>query len=99
MISKKRLLDKGELLVRDASGMTVPAKASGQRDLYLRLLPSAIERLFVLRGGALHRWAPQKGLGKARLKLLPAAADAQADEEAEPEADEHRRPAHPMPRC
>ena len=85
----RALLDKGELLVRDASDMTVPAKASGQRDLYLRLLPEAIERLFVLRGGALHRWAPQKGLGKARLKLLPAAADAQADEEAEPQADEH----------
>lgn len=84
----RTLLDKGELLVRDASGMTVPAKASGQRDLYLRLLPEAVERLFVLRGGALHRWLPQKGLGKARLKLLPAAADTQADEDAEPEVEE-----------
>lgn len=85
----RALLDKGDLLVRDASGMTVPAKASGQRDLHLRLLPEAVDRLFVLRDGALHRWAPQKGLGKAQLQLLPAAGDAQADDEAEVETDEH----------
>lgn len=85
----RTLLDKGDLLVRDASGMTVPAKASGQSDLYFRLLPRAIERLFVLRDDALHRWTPQKGLGKARLKLLPAAAKVQADEDAELDADEH----------
>lgn len=81
-------LEKGDLLVRDASGMTVRAKASGQRDLYVRLLPEAIERLFVLREGVLHRWAPKKGLGRAGLKLLPAAGEPQADEEAEVEADE-----------
>lgn len=85
----RALLEKGELLVRDANGMTVHAKASGQRDLYFRLLPEAIERLFVLRDETLHRWAPQKGLGKAPLKLLPAEGDAQADEEAEVETDEH----------
>lgn len=89
----RALLDKGELLVRDTSGMTVPAKTSGQRDLLLRLLPEAIERLFVLRGGALHRWLPQKGLGKARLKLLPAAADTQVDEETESEVEEQDAPA------
>lgn len=89
----RTMLDKGELLVRDASGMTVPAKVSGLRDLYLRLLPEAVERLFVLRDGALHRWLPQKGLGKARLSLLSVPADIQIDEEAEPEADEHDAPA------
>lgn len=81
-------LEKGELRVRDADGMVLYAKASSQRDLYFRLLPEAIEQLFVLRDGALRRWAPQKGLGKARFKLLPTSGDAQTDEEAEvlPEA-------------
>lgn len=83
------LLEKGELLARDANGMNVPAKASGQRDLYVRLLPEATERLFVLRDGALHRWVPQKGLGKAQFKLLPTAGDTQADEAIEVETDEH----------
>jgi hypothetical protein len=39
----RTLLDKGDLLVRDASGMTVPAKASGQRDLY-RTLSAAVSK-------------------------------------------------------
>lgn len=84
----RAMLDKGELLVRDAAGTTVSAKSSGQRDLYLRLLPEAIERLFILRAGALHRWLPQKGLGKVRLKLISGVTDPQVEELIEPEVEE-----------
>ena len=72
----RALLGRGELLVRDASNLTVPAKASGQRDLYLRLLPEAVERPLVLRDGRLHSWVPEKGLGSARLKPLDSSLDA-----------------------
>lgn len=83
------LLDKGEVLVRDAKGLTVPARASSAADLYLRLLPEAVERIYVVRDGALRPLSVQRGLGKERLELLPSAAK---DLDDEPSADDAEPP-------
>ena len=78
-------LNKGELLARDAAGGVCPAKASSINDLYLRLLPEAIERPYVL--GADSKLRPlsiMRGLGRERLDLEPdaqtQAGQAQDDE-------------------
>ncbi len=80
----RALMDQGQVLVRDASGKTVPAKASDASDLYFRLMPEATDKLYVLRDGALRPLNLQRGLGKERLNLLPTAAG-NADEDADAE--------------
>ncbi|MEP7311637.1 MAG: ATP-binding domain-containing protein [Pseudomonadota bacterium] len=69
-------LERGELLVRDnASGFTVHARASGTDDLYLRLLPESVGKLFVLRQGALRPFALRRGLGRVGVALRRSAAE------------------------
>lgn len=75
----RALLAQGLVLVRDASDLTVPAKLSDASDLYLRLLPEATERLYVLRDGALRPLSLSRGLGRARLTLAPKPLDSAAD--------------------
>jgi hypothetical protein len=79
----RALLDQGLVLVRDTSGLTVPAKPSDATDLYLRLLPEATERLYVLRDGTLRRLSLSRGLGRARLTLAPKPPDSPAGGEGE----------------
>lgn len=79
----RALLDQGQVLVRDPNGLTVPAKASDATDLYLRLLPEATERLYVLRDGALRKLSLSRGLGKARLTLTPKPLDSPTESEDE----------------
>jgi hypothetical protein len=85
-------LDKGDVVVRDAKGLTVPARASSAADLYLRLLPEAVEKIYAVRDGALRPLSVQRGLGKERLELLPTAANGLDDE---PGVDEAERGAEP----
>jgi hypothetical protein len=83
----RTLMDQGQVLVRDAGGKTVPAKASDVSDLYFRLMPEATEKLYVLRDGALRPLNLQRGLGKERLNLSPTAAGG-ADDEADADEQE-----------
>lgn len=86
----RKLLEQGKVLVRDASGLTTLAKASGTNDLFFRLMPEATEKLYVMRGGALRPLGLQRGLGKERLELQPSAAAAAAAvaKEEEPDLDD-----------
>ena len=80
----RTLMEQGQVRVRDVTGKTVLAKASDASDLYLRLLPEATDKLYVLRDGALRPLNLQRGLGKERLTLIPAATS-NADEESDPD--------------
>ena len=79
----RALLEQGTVAVRDPTGLTVLAKPSDVQDLYLRLLPEATDRPFVLRDGKLRRLDLNRGLGKARLALVPRAAAVSDEEGAE----------------
>jgi hypothetical protein len=74
-------LAAGNVVVKDASGQAFLAVASNAQDLSLKLLPEAIERLFVLRGGKL--WpAVHRGLGRVKFELLkPQIKEANEDDE------------------
>lgn len=76
----RALMDQGQLLVRDASRKTVPARASDASDLYFRLMPEATEKLYALREGALRPLNLQRGLGKERLDLSPTAGGSSDDD-------------------
>lgn len=78
----RALLEQGLVAVRDPAGLTVRAKPSDAQDLYLRLLPEATDRLYILRDGRLRPLGLSRGLGKAQLTLAPKAAFA-SDEETE----------------
>lgn len=77
----RNLLEQGKLLVRDALGRTLPAKMSNTLDLYLRLLPEAIEKPYVLSENALRPLKVARGLGKERLELLPTSFSIELHEE------------------
>lgn len=77
----RTLLSQGQVRVRDAAGLTLPARAADVEDLYLRLLPEATDRLYILgEGQKLQRLRLERGWGKARLNLVPGPAGGNADE-------------------
>lgn len=77
----RQQLDQGLVSVKDADGLTVPARPSDVENLYLRLLPEATESLYVLRDGALRRMVPRRGLGRALFALQPAPGASQGANE------------------
>ncbi len=52
-------------------------------DLSLKLLPEAIEKLYVLRGGRLRPLVLHRGLGRYKFELLKPAIEEPDEEEAE----------------
>ena len=83
----RTLLAQGMVRVRDPSGLTLPARASGVEDLYLRLLPEATDRPFFQRDRKLSPVKVARGWGRARLKLAPKAMVNNAEVTEEEEAD------------
>ncbi|WP_295450774.1 ATP-binding domain-containing protein [uncultured Thiodictyon sp.] len=79
----RALLEQGSIVVRDPTGITVPARLSDVQDLYLRLLPEATDRLYVLRDGKLRPLGLSRGLGKRQLTLVPKAAATSNEEHLE----------------
>jgi hypothetical protein len=67
----KTALEQGQLYLKDVAGHVLPAIASGVDHLYLRLLPEATERIYVLDGKALRPLSIHRGLGRERLDLVP----------------------------
>lgn len=95
-------LAQGTCLIRDAQGRTVRGRLSDANDLFMRLLPEAVDRLYVERQGGLAVLKVHRGLGRERLELDPAllatakkkveaeGADAEGDEEPDDEAQKFR---------
>lgn len=77
------LLLAGKVAVKDAGGLTLRAVASNAMDLSLKLLPEAIEKLYVLRGGRLRPLVLHRGLGRYKFELLKPAIEEPDEEEAE----------------
>jgi hypothetical protein len=65
-------LVQGTCVVRDALGRTVRGRLSDANDLFMRLLPEAVDKLYVEREGGLALLKVHRGLGRERLELDPA---------------------------
>lgn len=93
-------LAQGTCLIRDAQGRTVRGRLSDANDLFMRLLPEAVDKLYVEREGGLAVLKVHRGLGRERLELDPAllatakkkaeGADAEGEEDSEDEAQKFR---------
>lgn len=81
----KEQLDAGQILVRDSSGQNFRGVVSDVGHLFLRLLPEATDRIYVLQDGALRRLPREVGWGRVKLKLL--AVEAERTDEEDPEED------------
>jgi formate dehydrogenase maturation protein FdhE len=64
------LLAAGQVAVQDASGQAFPATSADAKTLALKILPEALDRLYVLRGGKLRPLAIQRGLGRLKFELI-----------------------------
>ena len=67
----RELMSAGKIVVREPSERNVHAVLSDVNHLYLRLLPEATERIYVLAGNELRRLPLEMGLGRIRLPLIP----------------------------
>lgn len=94
-------LAQGTCLIRDSQGRTVRGRLSDANDLFMRLLPEAVDKLYVEREGGLAVLKVHRGLGRERLELDPAllatakkaeaeGADAEGEEDSEDEAQKFR---------
>lgn len=70
-----------KVAVKDASEQAFRAVASSAMDLSLKLLPEAIQKLYVLRDGKLRPLALHRGLGRRKFELLKPAME-EPDEDA-----------------
>jgi hypothetical protein len=75
----------GQIVVRESSGKNVLAVASDINHLFIRLLPEATERIYVLTGGELRRLPSEHGWGRIKLAVIPVES---SKSEAEPEDEE-----------
>ncbi len=66
------LIGAGKLIVRELSGKLFRALPSDINHLFIRLVPEATERIYVLVGEELKRLPIEKGWGRVRLPLIPA---------------------------
>lgn len=66
----RELLVSGKLAVKGADGQIFRAVASDLKDISFKLLPEAIDRLYVMRDGKLHQLRLHRGLGRVRFELL-----------------------------
>lgn len=73
-------LEAGQVVVQDPTGQTFSAQTSSASDLFLRLLPEAVEKLYVFNGKDLRSLSLQRGLGRERLELTPTATEGKSDE-------------------
>lgn len=83
----KAQLDSGQVIVRDAAGQNFRGVASGVAHLFLRLLPEATDRIYVLAEGALRRLPREVGWGRVKLKLAPTEGTHVEDDEAEEDGE------------
>jgi hypothetical protein len=83
----RALLASGQVIVRDASGAHVRGIASDVGHLFLRLLPEATDRIYVIANGALKRLTVDRGWGRVKLQLLPVETSKLEEEEVDDDAD------------
>lgn len=88
-------LDASQVLIRDASGQNFRGVASDVGHLFLRLLPEATDRIYVLQDGALRRLPREVGWGRVKLKLMAAEAERTDEDEAEEDGDAIQEPQQP----
>ena len=77
-------MSAGNIIVRENSDRNVYAVLSDINSLYLRLLPEATDRLYILSGNDLRRLLMERGLGRVKFPLAPASgvkADAEFEED------------------
>jgi hypothetical protein len=79
------MMTAGQIVVRESSGKNVHAVASDINHLFIRLLPEATERIYVLTGGELRRLPSEQGWGRIKLAVTPGES---SKSEAEPDDDE-----------
>lgn len=94
------LLERGSLLARDSDGRVFKAKKSDEDDLYLRLMPEATEKLYVLSDGRLRPLGVKRGLGKVKLPIasMPDKNEEQDEEEMDVDDFEGKTAASPQKR-
>ncbi len=97
------LLMGGQLVVREADGQAMMAIGIETDKLFLKLLPEAIDKLYLRSGGRLMLLQVRKGLGRHRFELLrpqedepeedvPAEGAVETDAQATaPQPDQHHR--------
>lgn len=83
----KAQLDSGQVIVRDAAGQNFRGVASDVAHLFLRLLPEATDRIYVLHEGALRRLPREVGWGRVKLKLVPTEGTRIEEDEAEEDGE------------
>lgn len=87
----REMMASGKLIVREPSGKNVHAIPSDINHLFIRLLPEATERIYVLVGGELRRLPYEQGWGRIKLAVIPVESNKPetdlTEEDAEAEAD------------
>lgn len=81
----REMMAGGKIVVHEPSGKNVHAVPSDINHLFIRLLPEATERIYVLVGGELRRLPNEQGWGRLKLPALPVES---SKHEAEPAEDE-----------
>lgn len=91
----KAQLDAGQVLVRDASGQNFRGVVSDVGHLFLRLLPEATDRIYVLLDGSLRRLPREVGWGRVRLRLTAVEAERTDEDDPEEEGEAVQEPEQP----
>jgi len=90
----KVALKAGNVAVKGEGGQLILAAASDLRDLTLKLLPEAIEKLYVMRNGKLHPLKVHRGLGRYKFELLKPQVEEETEEGDEVDQTDQTHPVH-----